>query len=66
MVEHFGLIQNGIYKHKYKIMIISIIILVICVLFIYAAFNHVYTHEKRDNSLNKRMLNNKKSKKKNK
>lgn len=50
-----------------KIMIVvSIIVIFICAVFIYGAFNHVSVHEKRDLKIAKKMLNNKKSKKKNK
>ncbi len=45
---------------------LSIAIGLLCLLFIYVAFKHVMIHEKRDLKLNKRLLKNKKSKKKNK
>jgi hypothetical protein len=47
-----------------KIMIVvSIIVAVICSTFVYVAFKHTYTHEKRDLKITKRMLSNKIAKK---
>lgn len=46
--------------------VVSIIVAFICSTFIYVAFKHVYAHEKRDLKLSKKILNSKKSKKKNK
>lgn len=46
--------------------VVLAIVAFICSTFIYVAFKHVYTHEKRDLKLSKKMLNSKKSKKKNK
>lgn len=43
--------------------VVSIIVAFICSTFVYVAFKHVYTHEKRDLKLSKRMLSNKLSKK---
>ncbi len=43
--------------------VVSIIVAVICSTFVYVAFKHTYTHEKRDLKITKRMLSNKIAKK---